>query len=135
MKRVAGAYFGGALGACFLTGVVWLLVSLQVLDHFFGVEWSMDYSPEGFLKLLYQNLFWGGIAGFLFVLPWLEKRWFIRALLFSLIPAAIMLLYYIPHYLDGGMFGVKKGTYTFAVVIVAAWIWGFIASLVAHKNG
>ncbi len=134
LKKIAGSYFGGALGACVLTGVIWILVALEVLSHF-GVSWSMSYSGEGFLHLLYQNLFWGGIAGFLFAVPWIEKRWFIRALVFSLIPALAMLLFYIPHYLDGGMFGMKLGTYTVIVVILASWVWGLIASLVAHKNG
>lgn len=125
IKKIASGYFGGALSATLLTGLIWLLVQLSVLSKF-NISWSMPNNGSEFLSLLYKNTFWGGLAGCVFLIPLLQQKKWLQGLVMSLIPALVMLFYYIPTELGGGLFARQLGTYAFAAVIISSWLWGFM---------
>lgn len=127
LRKLSAGFSSGVVGALVFSVLYWLSIHFSLTNQM-GIFLTVPGSWRNILAALYPCLVWGGIFGLLFLLPWLPKYWWVRGVLFSLIPTVIMLIYYIPQVMDGGMFGVSLGKYTFAFFVAMNAIWGLVAS-------
>ena len=116
----ASGCFGGLLNAV----VVWLFGRAEITARL-GVKIAPGLTPA----YLYQRMVWGGIWGFLFLIPAFKNRPLSQGLLFSLGPTIVQLLVIFPNYLNKGMLGLDLGTLTPLFVLFFNAVWGVAAAL------
>jgi hypothetical protein len=120
-RRIAAAWFGGALGALVNSLLVWLLAGADVLDAI-GVEIRPVLSADW----LVHRLVWGSLWGLGYPLAATADPSPVRAgLLLSLAPSAAQLLFFYPR-AGHGMLGLSLGTATPLVVLAANAVWGWV---------
>ncbi|GAA5524598.1 hypothetical protein Maes01_01155 [Microbulbifer aestuariivivens] len=122
---------GFAVGAA--GGLVYAL-ALWALGRY-GVSYRLgvDIAPHLSHPYLYQRIVWGGICGWLLLLP-LRRAWFSRGLLLSLVPAGALLLVLLP--MRGyGPGALALGTLTPLVVWLACAAGGVFASALLRAQG
>lgn len=119
------AFTSGAVGALINTFAFWAVIGFGIAS-FMGVHIGLGSGAE--IKAnLYQQLVWGGIWGFLFVLPFMDNNWFCKGMIIGALPSLVTLLYLMPHS-GAGMWGTNLGNMTFVVVFFLNFIWGVVAS-------
>jgi hypothetical protein len=123
VRNISLTYAAGSLGALVNSFAVWLF-GLYGITAALGVKIAPALTPA----FLYPRLVWGGMWGFLFLLPFLRDRTFWRGIVFSIPPTLMQLLYVFPTSLGKGMLGWDLGTMTPLVVFVLNAIWGLAAS-------
>lgn len=116
-------YAAGTLGGLVNSLAVWGLGSLKITAAL-GVK----IAPALTSVFLYPRLVWGGLWGFLFLLPFWNDRPFLRGILFSIGPTLAQLFYVFPFKLNQGMMGAQLGQLTPLVVFLLNAIWGLVAS-------
>jgi len=84
-----------------------------------GVQIIPEWTPAW----LYPRIVWGGLWGFLFLLPHLENSIWLRGIIYSLGPTLVVSFLVFPLQAKKGMFGLQLGTLTpvFALIVNAAW--------------
>ncbi|WP_243364548.1 hypothetical protein [Fundidesulfovibrio terrae] len=107
--------FGGLVNSVFIWGA-----GAAGLSALVGVNIAPAWTPPW----LYQRLVWGGVWGFLFMLPVWTGSVFFRGLVFGLAPSAVQLLVVFPEMLGKGMFGLALGGMTPVYVLIANTFWG-----------
>lgn len=120
IRRLAPAYFGGALGAVVNSAAVWLAGRTD-LTAALGVA----LAPEITWAWLSPRLLWGSLwgLGYPLVLRWGFKP--VRAgLVLSLAPSLAQLFYFLPQ-AGHGMLGVSRGALMPVVVLLANAVWGW----------
>ncbi len=127
IKKISGAFCGGAVGALVDSINVWLL-SHAGITTMLGISMKPKFTGAW----LYPRMVWGGIWALLLILPFLKNKTALRGMLFSLFPSAMMLFMVLPE-MGKGLGGIKFGTLTPALVIVLNFIYGIVAS-VWYKN-
>ncbi len=115
-------FAAGALGGIANSLTLWLLGELGV-THALGVSIAPSLSPVW----LYPRIVWGGLWGFLFVLP-LSMGWVRRGLLLGLAPSLVQLLVVFPVKAGKGYLGLEFGTLTPLIVLCVNAVWGVVAS-------
>lgn len=124
MKRLL-CYFGaGSLGALINSLAVWLCGDYGITS-FFGVSISPAFTPGW----LYPRIVWGGLWGFLFILPVFNSKPFSKGTLMSLFPTIVQLFIVFPYYAKKGVAGIALGALTPVFVFVFNWVWGVVTSL------
>jgi hypothetical protein len=123
VRNVSLTYAAGSLGALLNSIAAWLF-GLYGITAALGVK----LAPALTSAFLYPRLVWGGIWGFLFLLPFLRNRTFWRGIVFSIPPTLVQLFYVFPNKLGKGMLGSDLGSMTPLVVFVLNAIWGLAAS-------
>ena len=78
---------------------------------------------------LYPRLVWGGIWGFLFLLPFWRHRPFSKGVLLSLGPTLVQLLVVFPMQAHKGMYGLALGTLTPLFVVFFNAVWGVFTAI------
>jgi hypothetical protein len=81
----------------------------------------------GCLGGLYQRLVWGGLWGWLFLLPLTGLSYPVRGLLYSLGPVLVQLLVVFPYQAQKGVLGLQLGYLTPLFVLVYNAVWGVVA--------
>lgn len=122
LKKVSGAFTGGAIGAFVDSCNIWILGHVGITAML-----GIGLKPKFIMAWLYPRLFWGGIWALLLVLPVLKNRSVIRGMLFSLAPSAMMLFVVFPD-MGKGLLGLKFGMLTPALVVSLNFIYGIVAS-------
>jgi len=115
-------FAAGALGGLVNGLVVWLAGDLGI-THALGVA----IAPKLSAAWLYPRVVWGGIWGFLFVLP-VSLRWLARGLALSLGPSLVQLLVVFPLQARKGVLGLDLGVLTPCFVLFFNASWGIAAS-------
>jgi hypothetical protein len=123
LSRWSLSYAAGTVGALLNSLGAWLF-GLIGLSALMGVK----IVPALTTAFLYPRLVWGGLWGFLFLIPILRDKWVLRGLLWSLAPTLVQLLYIFPFKAGKGMMGFDLGTMTPAFVLLCNVIWGLAAS-------
>src|SRR5512144_2998242 len=77
---------------------------------------------------LYPRTVWGGLWGFLFMLPLVRGYWWLRGIILSLGPSAFQMLYVFPRETGEGYFGLGLGALTPVFVFAANAILGLSAT-------
>lgn len=119
----------GAFGACMLALANLLLTALRVQD-LIGLPAP---APQPVLPRLYQLLVWGGIWGFLFVVPIMNRWWWLKGIIIGVLASLAVLFYFNP--------GIQTPPMRLVYVLALNAIWGIAAgfwwALVSNtrKNG
>lgn len=124
LRSVSLVFAAGAFGAVLNSVAAWLFGTLGI-SAALGVKIAPALTPAW----LYQRLVWGGLWGFLFLLPVLRDAPVLRGLLWSIGPTLVQLLVVFPMQAQKGMFGLDLGTLTPVLVVVLNAIWGIGAAL------
>lgn len=116
----ASGCFGGLINSL----VLWLFGRAGIPAEF-GVRLAPALTPEW----LYPRLVWGGIWGFLFVVPIFRNQPFAQGLFFSLWPSVVQLFIVFPYQANKGVLGLDLGTLTPVFVLFFNALWGVSAAL------
>jgi len=117
-------FSSGCVGGIINSLVVWFLGARGVTAAL-GVKIAPDLTPAW----LYPRIVWGGIWGFLFLLPFLKKSLFWRGVLFSLGPTIAQLFVVFPAKASSGMMGLGLGNLTPLFVLFFNAVWGVSAAI------
>lgn len=123
MKNSSLAFTAGCLGGLVNSVVVWLFGALGI-SQALGVSIAPPLTPAW----LYPRLVWGGLLGFLFLLPVKGLTYPARGLLLSLGPSLGQLLVVFPVQAQKGFFGLQLGYLTPVMVLFFNAIWGVFAA-------
>jgi hypothetical protein len=130
LDRASMSFAAGAFGALVNSLAVWAAGAYH-LTACLGIE----IAPALTANWLYPRIVWGGLWGFLFMLPVVRGRWWLRGIVLSLAPSAFQLLYVFPYQTNRGLFGLGLGALTPAFVLVANAIWGLSAAWLLRMTG
>ncbi|MEM1281961.1 MAG: hypothetical protein AAGG81_00250 [Chlamydiota bacterium] len=127
--RTLGLYFAaGCLGGVAMN-LVNIFLNLVNIPLAIGVDLTADYS----LTALYSDLFWGGIWGFLFIIPFLKDLYLLKGVILSLIPTFTQLVIVLPFFKGASILGLEFGTMMPVYVMMLNIIWGLVAGLFLLK--
>ena len=119
----ASVYFSaGTLGGLANALIIWLFGIIGI-PKAMRVSISPQFSPS----YLYPKLVWGGIWGAVFFIPSLPTNIYFCALVVSLGPTMVQLLWVFPFKANKGVGGIKLGILTPIFVIFYNFIWGLAA--------
>lgn len=128
LKTAALCFSAGCVGGLANSIAVWLFGSLGITAAL-GVSIAPALTPAW----LYPRIVWGGIWGFLFLLPVLKSAPFRRGLVWSLGPTAVQLLVVFPMAAHKGYFGLALGALTPVFVLIFNAVWGLAAVVVLER--
>jgi hypothetical protein len=132
LQRLSFAFAAGCVGALVNSVALWLAGQNGLTKLL-----QVDINPRLTPAWLYPRLVWGGLWGFLLLLPLLKSKPLLRGILISLGPTLAQLFYFFPTVAHKGLMGVELGTLTPLLVFVFNAIWGLSAVLwlkLADKN-
>jgi hypothetical protein len=129
LDRAAVSFAAGAFGALVNSVAVWAAGQYGLTARI-----GVAIAPALTAGWLYPRLVWGGLWGFLFLLP-LRGSWWLRGLIVSLAPSAFQLLWVFPHETAHGLFGLRLGAPTPLFVLAANAVWGLAAAGLLRATG
>jgi hypothetical protein len=106
-SKLSHTFAAGCFGGLIYSLVVWLFGHYH-LAYLFGVKISPSLTPPW----LYPRIVWGGIWGFLFLLPLRSGSAVRNGLLLSLGPTLVQLFVVFPYKAHKGFLGMELGTLT-----------------------
>jgi hypothetical protein len=116
-RQLTLGFGAGAFGAAVLALVSALLNALKV-QELIGLPPAP--MPDSYLPLLYRAVVWGGIWGLLFVVPVMNRAWWLKGIIIGALATLAILFYFNP--------GVITPPVRFVYVLVLnALIWGVAA--------
>lgn len=125
LKTVCLCFAAGCAGGLANSLVLWLAGALGI-NAALGVALAPTLTPAW----LYPRIVWGGLWGFLFLLPFFKGRLFVRGMVWSLGPTAVQLLIVFPWVARKGVFGLELGMLTPLLVVFFNAVWGIKAATV-----
>jgi hypothetical protein len=129
LERAAVSFAAGAFGGLLNSVAVWAAGQYGLTGRL-----GVAVAPALTAGWLYPRVVWGGLWGFLFLLP-LRGSWWLRGLLASLAPSIFALLYVLPYLTGHGLFGLRLGALTPAFVLAANAVWGLAAAWLLRATG
>jgi hypothetical protein len=130
LERASISFAAGAFGALVNSLAVWAAGAYH-LTAGLGIGIAPALTPNW----LYPRIVWGGLWGFLFMLPFMRRHWWLRGIILSLLPTAFQLLYIFPYKTGQGLLGLGLGALTPAFVLVVNVIWGLSAACLLRMIG
>jgi hypothetical protein len=124
MRNFSLVFVAGCWGALINSLAVWLFGALGI-NSALGV----NLAPPLTTAFLYPRLVWGGLWGFLFLIPLGRKSFPARGLIFSLGPTLVQLFLVFPVMAQKGVLGLQLGNLTPLLVLFYNAIWGLGAGL------
>jgi len=124
MKNALVVFAAGCLGALIQCVVMWLFTR-------YGITHSLHVNLPGSISAgwLYPRIVWGGLWGFLFLLPLLTSSVFARSFVLALIPAGVQLFVIYPLYEHKGFAGLSLGALTPFLVLFFYWVWSLATTV------
>jgi hypothetical protein len=86
-----------------------------------------EYNQNLALPMVYSRVVWGGLWGFIFLIPLKIKNIYVRGLYLSFAPTLSTWLIVLPSK-GKGLFGYKQGPWIFLTVIVFNAIWALVTA-------
>lgn len=123
LKRINGGFSGGIIGTLVGALAIWLLWKTGVTARL-----DIHVTPRASSIRLYQMLVWGGLCGFLFLLPIWKDRPVLKGTFLSLVPTILLLFVALPA-MGKGAYGLELGILAPVMVAVLSFIWGIAASI------
>jgi len=123
LKNMALCFAAGCAGGLANSVVLWLAGAMG-LTTALGVNLAPAFTPSW----LYPRLVWGGLWGFLFLVPVLRNSPFRRGLVWSAGPTAVQLCIIFPLVAKKGFFGLALGALTPLLVVIFNAVWGVAAA-------
>jgi hypothetical protein len=124
VKEVSLTFAAGALGGLANSLVLWLFGAVG-LNQFLGVALAPQLTPAW----LYPRLVWGGLWGWLFLLPRPKLTYSSRGIIFSLGPSLVQIFVVFPLKAHKGVGGIDLGTLTPLLVLFFNAIWGLVTAV------
>jgi hypothetical protein len=124
MRNLSLVFAAGCGGALLNSLAVWLFGFLGIAQAL-GVQLAPPLSAA----FLYPRLVWGGLWGFLFLVPLGWWSFPARGLFFSLGPTLVQLFLVFPFMAHKGFMGLQLGYLTPVLVVFYNAIWGLGAGL------
>ena len=124
MKNALVVFAAGCFGALIQALVMWLFTRYGVM-HSLHVGIAGSVAPAW----LYPRIVWGGLWGFLFLLPIMSSSVFARSFVLALIPAGVQLFVIYPIYEGKGIAGLSLGMLTPFVVLFFWWVWALATAI------
>jgi len=120
--KAVTAFIAGAFGGAVNGLAVWVFGML-------GVTTALGFymAPGMSLAFMWPRLLYGGLWGFMFLLPFWRNRTYRKGLLISLAPSAYMLFKVFPE-LGAGVLGLGKGPGAPYFVLFFNAVWGLAAA-------
>ena len=122
----------GKLSQVFAAGCLGGLVNSLALwaSGMYGITEAIGVkiAPQLTAAWLYPRIVWGGIWGFLFLLPLLRRKFLIQGLIYSLGPTLVQLFVVFPMKANKGVMGLDLGDLTPLAVVVFNAVWGVTAA-------
>jgi len=132
LKNVSLVFVAGALGGLINSVFVWFFGAIG-----FTGALGVKLAPPFTAPWLYQRLVWGGIWGWLFLLPLRGLSFPVRGLIYSLGPTLATYFLVFPFQAHKGVLGWQLGSLTPVLVLFYNALWGVAAgwwlSLVQEK--
>jgi hypothetical protein len=124
MKNLLVVFAAGCLGA--LAHIFALHLATR-----YGLIHALNVQISGSLALswMYPRIVWGGLWGFIFLLPVLSSSTLMRSFVLCLIPAGVQLFVFYPFYEGKGVAGLSLGMLTPLVVVFFYWVWALATSM------
>lgn len=119
LRKSTILFSAGCLGGIVNSLVVWIFGAKGITASL-GVKIAPDLTATW----LYPRMVWGGIWGFLFLLPLLRKSIYWQGLLYSLGPTLVQLFVVFPAKTGKGMMGLELGGLTPLFVVFFNAVWG-----------
>jgi hypothetical protein len=123
-KNISMVFAAGCLGGLVNSLAVWIFGDLGI-NAALGVKIAPALTPQW----LYPRIVWGGIWGFLFLLPLVRSRILSRGIIFSLGPTLVQLFVVFPLKAGKGYMGLDLGTLTPLLVFIFNAIWGITTAI------
>ncbi|MBW1859231.1 MAG: hypothetical protein JRI70_03930 [Deltaproteobacteria bacterium] len=123
-RRLTMVFSAGCFGGLVNSLTLWFLGAYGVT-----ADMGIKIAPDLTASWLYGRLVWGGLWGFLFVLPFPRGSDLLRGLLFSLGPSVVQLLVVFPHVAHKGLMGLRLGVLTPVLVLFLNALWGISTML------
>ncbi|RYZ97275.1 MAG: hypothetical protein EOO68_15490 [Moraxellaceae bacterium] len=124
MKNALVVFAAGCLGALVQCVVMWLFTRYGI-THSLGVSLSGSIVPAW----MYPHIVWGGLWGFLFLLPIFSASLLTRSIVIALLIAGVQLFVIYPFYQGKGIAGLSLGALTPFLVLFFWWVWSLATSL------
>lgn len=122
LKNISIVFSGGCLGGVVNSITVWFFGKLGITGAL-----GVGIAPAFSLQWLYPRIIWGGIWGFLFLMPFLKRKSLLKGLLYSLPPTLVQLFIVFPLKAGKGIMGLGLGGFTPVFVVTFNAIWGLTA--------
>ena len=123
MRKILICFAAGCLG-----GLINSLAVSFVGDIGIAKSLGVHIAPVLTPAWLYPRIVWGGIWGFVFLLPVLKSWPLVKGTLVSLCPTFVQLFIVFPYKTNKGMAGLELGLLTPVFVLVYNWIWGIVTA-------
>ncbi|MEJ2364459.1 MAG: hypothetical protein P8017_07215 [Deltaproteobacteria bacterium] len=123
-RTLSLVFAAGCVGAVANSLMVYLFGDLGI-NAALGVKIAPRLTPAW----LYPRVVWGGLWGFLFLLPIFRRSLLARGLFFSLGPSLFMFFVVFPLKAKKGMFGLELGSITPVLVLFFNGVWGVTAAI------
>ena len=124
MKKLLICFAAGCLGALANSLTVWAFGEYGI-----NKQLEVAMAPALTTAWLYPRIVWGGIWGFLFVLPFMNTRLITKGALISVFPTLVQFFVIFPLQAKKGYFGLELGLYTPVLVTFFNLVWGLVAAL------
>jgi hypothetical protein len=124
VKEWSLAYAAGAVGGLANGLAIWLF-GLVGINQLLGVA----LAPQLTTPLIYNKLVWGGIWGFIFLLPFPRLTYPSRGLIYSLGPSLVQIFIVFPLMAHLGVGGIQLGYLTPLLVLFYNAIWGIVTAI------
>ena len=124
VKEWSLAYAAGAVGGLANGLAIWLF-GLVGINQLLGVA----LAPQLTTPLIYNKLVWGGIWGFIFLLPFPRLTYPSRGLIYSLGPSLVQILIVFPLVAHKGVGGIELGYLTPLLVLFYNAVWGIVTGI------
>lgn len=127
LRRLSLLYAAGSFGGIVNALAVWALGYFK-LTAAAGVK----IAPALTAEMIYPRVVWGGLWGFVFLLPFFRNSPLLRGIVFGLAPALVALFVVFPLKPPNILLGLNLGTLTPLFVVIYNIIWGVAASYWLH---
>jgi hypothetical protein len=127
LRNLSLTYAAGSVGGLINSLAVWVLGAVAITGAL-GVKLAPDLTSA----FLYPRLVWGGLWGFLFLLPFLRNSPALRGIVYSIGPTLVQLFVVFPFMAKKGMLGLQLGPLTPMFVVFFNIIWGITAAYWLH---
>jgi hypothetical protein len=122
-RQLSLTYAAGSVGALVNSLAVWCCGAAGITAAL-----GVHIAPALTKPFLYPRLVWGGLWGFLFLIPLFRLSPVVRGIVYSIPPTLVQLFVLFPDYLGKGSMGLSLGKLTPLFVVVFNVIWGVTAS-------
>jgi hypothetical protein len=123
VRNLTLVFASGCFGGLMNSLILWLFGRAGI-----PAELNVRLAPDLTPAWLYPRLVWGGIWGFLFILPIFRNQPFAQGLFFSLWPSIVQLFIVFPYHGGAGLLGLKLGMLTPVFVLFFNAVWGLTAA-------